>query len=40
MSAAFLAAATHSGLDNWIGLGIGVAILIFMFVTLLNPDRF
>ncbi|MGQ0679268.1 MAG: K(+)-transporting ATPase subunit F [Actinomycetota bacterium] len=35
MSATVLAA-----VDNWLGLGLGVVLLAYLFVALLWPDRF
>lgn len=36
MTAFVLAAAV----DNWLGLGLGVVLLAFLFFALLRPDRF
>lgn len=36
MSAVVLAATV----DNWLGLGLGVVLLVFLFVALLRPEKF
>jgi K+-transporting ATPase KdpF subunit len=36
MEASVLATA----IDNWLGLGLGIVVLVYLFVALLRPERF
>jgi K+-transporting ATPase KdpF subunit len=29
-----------AGVENWVGLGVALLLLVFLFVTLLVPERF